>query len=202
MHKKSSNPLQHLFLLATACLLVLSGNGLSQVAPPSKTPPPLHPARIATEWPGIEASILEISRLPNNRLLLQCAFDNLSSKPAFLAVNIRTVKKPGINGGPATEGSEFDPFNISAGALITDERTGLTYKAFPGGPAPSGFGFRPGDGTSFSVTFPAPPLPPPPEKPDAKPEKQTVTIRLPQVKGPFRNIVIPQNEGEVIKFHP
>jgi hypothetical protein len=36
----------------------------------------------------------------------------------------------------------------------------------------------------------------------AKPEKQTVSIKLPKVKDPFRNIVIPLNEGEIIKFHP
>jgi hypothetical protein len=202
MHKKSSNPLQHIFLLTTACLLALSGAGLSQEPPPSKAQSPQHPVRIATDCAGIVASIWEISRLSENRLLIDCGFDNLSAKPAFLAANIRKVKQPGIDGGPSTEGSEFEPYNISAGAILTDERTGLTYKAFHSGPASSGFGFRPGDGTAFSVTFPAPPPPPPPEKPDAKPEKQTVSIRLPQVKEPFRNIVIPQNEGEVIKFHP
>lgn len=202
MHKKSSNPLLHIFILATVCLLTLSGVGLSQEPPPSKTQPPQHTIKIATEWPGILASIWEIRRLPDNRLVLQCAFDNLSAKPAFLSGNTRTVKKPGIDGGPSTEVSEFEPYNISVGALLTDQRTGLTYKALPGASAPSGFGFRPGDGTSFDVTFPAPPPPPRPEKPDAKPEKQTVSIKLPKVKEPFRNIVIPQNEGEVIKFHP
>jgi hypothetical protein len=200
MHRKSSNPLPHLSLLATACLLAFSGTGLSQEPPPSMARAPQHPVRIATEWAGIEASIWEIRRLPGNRLLIQCAFDNLSAKTAFLAVNIRTVKKPGINGEPATEGVEFDPYNISAGALLTDEGTELTYKAVPGSPAPSGFGFRPGDGTVLSVTFPAPP--PPPEKPGAAPVKQKVSVQLPQVRQPFRNIVIPQIEGEVIKFHP
>jgi len=201
MHRKSFNRLQHPFVLATACLLAFSGTALSQAPQPPKAEPPQRSVRSATDWPGIVATIWEIQRLPNNQLLVQCAFDNLSAKTAFLATNIRVEKRPGMNGGPETEGVEFDPYNISNGALLTDEGTELSYKAVPGSPAAAGFGFRPGDGTVLSVTFPCPP-PPPQEKPGAAPVKQKVSVQLPQVRQAFRNILIPQAEGEVVKFHP
>jgi hypothetical protein len=118
-----------------------------------------------------------------------------------MASNIRKIKKTGIN-GELIEVTEYDPYDISLGAIMSEETVAMTYKAYAGEAAPAGLGFKPREGTFLYATFPAPPPPPPPEKPDAKPEKQTVSIRLPKVKEPFRNIVIPQNEGEVIKFHP
>lgn len=187
-------------LPAVVGLLAAAGGALAQAPQPPKAEPPQRLVRSATDWPGIVATIWEIQRLPNNRLLVQCAFDNLSAKNASMATNIRVVKQPGINGGPETEGVEFDPYNISSGALLTDEETKISYKAVPGSPAAAGFGFRPGDGTVLSVTFPCPP--PPEEKPGAAPVKQKVSVQLPQVRQPFRSILIPQEEGGVVKFRP
>jgi hypothetical protein len=190
MHKKFFKfPLTKLNLFAATCLAACIGTVSAQVKANEKAD---LPTLLTTEWPGIKSSIWEIRRIANNRLLFRISFDNISSSSAHMAGEVRMT----------SDGPQVIPYDISSNAQLTDEKTQISYKADKGNPCPSGFGFRPGDGTIVNITFPAPPPPPPAEKPDAKPEKQTVSIRLPKVKEPFRNIVIPQNEGEVIKFHP
>ena len=190
-----------LFLSATVFLAIssplLSQNPKPGAPAPSAQPSPFH----KTDWPGIEVRIYEIQRITKNHLLFVFNYLNSSSHNVLLAENIRAVKVEGM------DDLLFDPHDPSKGATLTDEGTDITYKperpakvTLPPSAEPAYLRLRPNDSDLLSVAFFCPP--PPPQEPGAKPQKQTVAIKLPKVEAPFRNIAIPQAEGEVVKFHP
>lgn len=218
MHRKffDHHPGQARSILKGALLSVLlSASPVDAQSPPGSTPSPTpqeqkvdpRPFVEATEWKGIVARPSEIRRLPGD--LLQCSFDfiNLPTSPApvLMATNIRKVMRPGVDGRPATEEIEYDPYDISDGASITDESTGITYamdKAATGELATplvsNTFFLRPGSGSSMSVILKCPPaLPVVPGKPAPK---QTVTIKIPRLNEVFREIPLPREAGDVVRF--
>jgi hypothetical protein len=87
-----------------------------------------------------------------------------------------------------------DPFSIEP-AIMTDEATKQTYRTVK--PRPGGPNYIPGilittlhpnSSSMMSIQFPAPPLPKPV---DGIIPKQTVSILLPNAKGPIVRVVIP-----------
>jgi hypothetical protein len=196
MHKKFFNKALG-FNLALITLMTLGFSGPSAAQTPQPSPAKIQEIpKVPMDIPGLEIFILEASRSASNQITFRLRIGNTSQKNASLFQEIIPSKNPEL------ERDTVIPYNVTLNATMTEEKTGAVSKALPSGCFPGSIPLTPSEGTQLSVTFPAPPPPPPPEKPDAKPEKQTVSIRLPKVKEPFRNIVIPQNEGEVIKFHP
>lgn len=183
--------------LALITLVAFGFTGTSGAQTPQPSPAKKQEIpKVPMELSGLEIFILEASRSAPNEITFRLRIGNTSQNNASLFQEIIPSKNPGL------EGDTVIPYNVTLNATMTEERTGTVFKALPGRTFPGAVPFSPNEGTQLNITFPAPPPPPKPEKPDAKPEKQTVSIRLPKVKEPFRNIVIPQNEGEVIKFHP
>jgi hypothetical protein len=196
MHKKFFNKaLCFNLALITLTTLGFSGTSAAQTPQPSPAKKQEIP-KVPMEISGLEIFILEASRSAPNEITFRLRIGNTSQKNVDLFQEIIPSKNPEL------EGDTIIPYNVTLNATMTEEKTGAVLKALPSGGFPGAIPFTPHEGTQLGITFPAPPPPPPPEKPDAKPEKQTVSIRLPKIKEPFRNIVIPQNEGEVIKFHP
>jgi hypothetical protein len=196
MHKKFFNKALYFNIaLITLTTLGFSGTSAAQTPQPSPAKKQEIP-KVAMEISGLEIFILEASRSAPNEITFRLRIGNTSQKNASLFQEIIPSKNPEL------EVDTVIPYNVTINATMTEEKSGAVSKALPRAPLPGALSFSPHEGTQLGITFPAPPPPPPPEKPDAKPEKQTVSIRLPKVKEPFRNIVIPQNEGEVIKFHP
>lgn len=201
MHRKFFNHLAAgLFFLAAMPLA-------AQSQPKVTTEQPRNP--IPTAWKGVEARLFELQRLPGNMLLCSILFANRpdSTEHAIIAENIRKVIRPGLNGAPAYEDLEFDPYSPATGAMLIDENTGISYKVDETGNnslhksiSEGSFTLRPDRGIVMSFILKCPPLPE--VEPGQKPPKQIITIQTPKVKEPFRNIVIPQNEGEIVKFHP
>jgi hypothetical protein len=193
--------MKHRLFISTAAFLAISSSLVAQNATPAApTPSAQTSAFHKTGWPGIEVRIYEIRRITKNHLLFVFNYWNSSSRNALLAENIRAIKVEGM------DDIRFDPHDVSKGATLTDEGTDITYKperpakvALPPSADPAYLRLRPNDSDLLSVAFFCPP--PPPQEPGAKPKKQTVAIKLPNVETPFRNITIPQNEGEVIRLY-
>ncbi|MEY2906953.1 MAG: hypothetical protein RLZZ408_1424 [Verrucomicrobiota bacterium] len=192
----------------TAGLFFLAAMPLTaQSQPKVTTEQPRSP--IPTAWKGVEARLFEVQRLPGNTLLCSIFFANRpdAKEHAIIAENIRKVIRPGLNGAPPYEDIAYDPYSPATGATLIDEKTGISYKIDEAGnnslhksTSESSFTLRPDTGIVMSFVVKCPPIPE--VEPGQKPPKQIITIQTPKVKEPFRNIVIPQNEGEVIKFHP
>ena len=201
MHRKFFNHLAAgLFLLAAIPLA-------AQSQPQVTTEQPRSP--IPTAWNGVQARLFELQRLPGNMLLCSIFFANRpdTKEHAIIAENIRKVMRPGQNGAPPYEDIEYDPYSPATGATLIDEKTGISYRIDDTGNnslqksvSESSFTLRPDTGVVMSFVLKCPPVPE--VEPGQKPPKQTITIPTPKIQEPFRNIVIPQNEGEVIKFHP
>jgi len=194
--------MKHRLFLSATVFLAISSPLLSQNPKPGAPAPSAQTSAFhKTGWPGIEVRIYEIRRITKNHLLFVFNYWNSSARNALLAENIRAIKVEGM------DDLLFDPHDPSKGATLTDEGTDITYKperpakvALPPSADPAYLRLGPNDSDLLSVAFFCPP--PPAQEPGAKPQKQSVTIKLPNVEDPFRNIVIPQNEGETIKFYP
>jgi hypothetical protein len=199
MHKKFFNKALcvNLALITLIALTALGFSGTSAAQTPQPSPAKNQATpKIPMEIAGLDIFMYEVIRSAPSEITFTVFILNTSQKNADLFQEIIPSKNPEL------EPDTIIPYNATLNATMTEEKTGAVSKALPSGCFPHAIPLTPNHGTQRNITFPAPPPPPLPEKPDAKPEKQTVTIRLPRVKGPFRNIVIPQNEGEVIKFHP
>lgn len=153
--------------------------------------------------------LFELQRLPGNMLLCSIFFANRpdTKEHAIISENIRKVMRSGQNGATPYEDIEYDPYSPATGATLIDEKTGISHKIDDTGNNTlhkslyeSSFTLRPDTGVVMSFVLKCPPVPE--VEPGQKPPKQTITIQTPKIKEPFRNIVIPQNECEVIKFHP
>ena len=201
MHRKFFDHLAAGLFFLTAMPLA------AQSQPKVTTEQPRNP--IPTAWNGVHARLFELQRLPGNMLLCSIFFANRpdAKEHAIIAENIRKVMRPGANGAPPYEDVEFDHYSPAIGATLIDEKTGISYKVDDAGTdslhksiSESSFILRPDTGIVMSFVLKCPPVPE--TEPGQKPPKQIITIQTPKVKEPFRNIVIPQNEGEVVKFHP
>jgi len=202
-------------------VLAVLGLGLAQSVLPAAEPAPspspaptptvqVLPARPhqATDWKGVEVMPWEITRLPGDLLLCQFHFMNRmdSDFSGLLADNIRAVKRTDPSTGSTYEEFMYDPYDLSKGATVKDEGTGVVFQvdkdstgALPGTSVAYSFNLRPGDGCFMSVIFRCPPRPQ--VEPGKKPPKQTISIKLSKVKQAISDLPVPREDGDSVKFH-
>jgi hypothetical protein len=175
------------------CLLAFSLHALGQDASNSnKTPDTPY---VESTWPGVQMQILEVKRIPKNRLLVVIGLWASPQAPGSTLIGIPPVIPPTATKEEIAAG--FGPTSFSLeGSTMIEDLTHQKYDMVP--PDPTGMVYRPsmilgsispGQALYMTIQFPAPP-PPPPDEMGHIP-RQTVTILLPRAKGPITKVVVP-----------
>jgi hypothetical protein len=145
---------------------------------------------VATTWPGIEYQIFDIERIAGNRVLIGIKLVANSDAPSVTSILVRTPVPKGADS--SLTGTE--PFSLST-AVATNELSKETYATVA--PDPAGPGYLPGQmlgalrrfqGFTMSIQFEIPPAKP--DESGATP-KVSISLLLPNAKGPITKIVIP-----------
>jgi len=151
------------------------------------------PGEVDTTWRGIRYQIAEIDRIPGNRLVFAVMLHATPQAPISTFIGIQPVIPPGT---PARMLVKYAPQPISiASAVMTDEATMQTYQTLnpiPGGPNYIGADLlttlHPNSSSVMTIQFLSPP---PPQPVNGIIPKQTVSIFLPNARGPITHVVIP-----------
>ena len=155
---------------------------------------------VATTWPEIHFQVFQIDRIAGHRLVVFVRVYASANAPVggtFIAATISIPK----DATPSMIDSGLyapKPFSLES-AIMTDEATKQTYPTLkPDLAGPSYFPgkiietLRPKEADMMSIQFPAPP--PPPSVDGGPPPTQTISILLPNAKGPITGIIIPPSK--------
>jgi len=154
------------------------------------------PAKVATTWPGVDYQIFDVERIAGNRVLFGIKLVANSGAPAVTFIAVHTpVPKDADPSLVSTGVYGTEAFSLST-AVATNETSKETYATIA--PDPTGAQYIPGQmlgslrrnqGFTMSIQFEIPPA-----KPDASgaTPKISISLVLPNAKGPIPHIVIPQ----------
>ena len=164
--------------------LMLALNASSRPVPGPKV------YKVDTTWPGVRMEVIQITRMPDNRVMVLIRLAASEKAPASTLIGYPAVIPRKATKEERGMGFSATPFSLESSRL-TDDQTGQQYPALPPEPGPPLFrpavvlmSLAPGEATLMSVQF-ALPSPVPPAKPS------TVSILLPNAKAPLSNIPIP-----------
>jgi len=152
---------------------------------------------VRTTWPDIHYQVFRIDRISQNRIVIEIKIYATSAAPqegTFIGVNVPIPK----NTDPKMIAAGMyrpDPFSLGS-AVLTDDATNQTYQMVLPDPAgPTYYPWQtiatlhPNQARPMDIEFPCPP--PPPLGPDGTAPKQTISILLPNAKGPLVHITLP-----------
>ncbi len=184
--------LKRAFLLLLALGLPLSG-----WAQQSSRSPLSNANDVATTWPEVHYQVFHIERIAGDRLVLGVRIYATSSAPlagTFIGVIVPVPKYA----TPEMIGSGmYRPRAVSIkSAVLTDDATQHQYQTVAPDPAgPNYFPpevlatLHPLEARSMAIVFPCPP--PPPIESGITPDKQTISLSLPNAKGPIMRMTLP-----------
>jgi hypothetical protein len=176
-----------LLLLATAAL----SSGLWAQQPPAKI------AQVATTWRGVNYGIYRVERIAGDRLLIGVELiPTLGAPPEGVFIAVHGPPPPKVpnpsSGLIVVAKRDTGPLSLDT-AVLTDDLTKQTYEVVP--PDPAGPNYLPSqtygvlranEVDQMAIQFPCPPPPP-----SGQQAKQTVSLLLPNAKGPITGIEIP-----------
>lgn len=149
-------------------------------------------------WPGVKYELFRVKRIAGDRLLFGVKIVGTAQAPKGGTVIGIKVPIPADASQEDIQSGRYDPLPFSiAPAKMIEEKSGKEYASLAPLPTgqqyvPSDIRFRllPGSTEIVTVQFSAPP---PPVNAAGEPvkEKQTVSLLLPDAKGPITNIPVP-----------
>jgi len=161
-----------------------------------------------TDWPGITASIYQITRLPGNRVALKLIYLVDHTAPLRTYIADRPLKfefDPNSDKLPTPPTTGFEPYSFKKGGELIDDVSGLIFRVAKAKPedainpeptelleavAPDGAFFVGG-------IFDCPPV----NTEKSHPE-QRVTFKLPALKTPLKDVPLPREENVPLNFFP